>query len=170
MATLEEFIGEGMEDDFLDFDLSEIQEILNNLKNTNAIDLAHSEYLQQRCLNGADVLIEYLGKLTKMAGFYETKINTAKNKASLEYQSPDGKKASTDIRIWAGAVAPEVEELQIKMAKIKASRLVIEKKYDLLIKAHHHWKSISDGYKKSILGYSAPVFNDEKDEIPEGYR
>jgi hypothetical protein len=71
MATLGEFIGEGMEDDFLDFDLSEIQEILNNLKNTNAIDLAHSEYLQQRCLNGADVLIEYLGKLTKMAGFYE---------------------------------------------------------------------------------------------------
>ena len=170
MTTLGDFLGHDAEEDFLDFDLTDIQEILSNLKNTDAIDLAHSEYLQQQCLRGCDILIEYMGKLTKMYGLYETKISSAKNKASLEYQSPDGKKASTDQRIWAGTIAPEVEELQLKLSKIKAGKVVIEKKYDLLIKAHHHYKSISEGYKKSILGYSAPTFLDDKEEVPEGYR
>ena len=69
------------------------------------------------------------------------------------------------MRKLAGTIAPEVEELQIKLAKAKAGKMVLDKKYDILIKNHHYWKDLAAGMRKTILGYSQP--NTEK--TPEGW-
>lgn len=163
-VKLGDFIGVSLEENFMDFDLSEIQDVLMQLRNNDAIDLAHAELLQQQSLRGADILTEYLGRIVKAIGVLEAKINTAKNKAALEYKAPDGARTTTDMRIWYSAIAPEVEELQIALSKAKASKMVLDKKYDIIIKNHHYYKDIAAGLRKSILGYTT-----SKDDIPEGY-
>lgn len=160
-------IGENMEEEFMDFDLTEIQQVLSKLQHTDAIDLPHAEMLQQQSLRGADILSEYLSKIVKTVSYLEGKINTAKNKASLNYQSPDGSKITLDMRKWAGEVAPEVEALQESMSKAKGTKVLLEKKYDILIKSHHHYKDIATGLRKTILGYTAPVM--PKEDVPEGW-
>lgn len=154
---LGDLIGISMEEDFLDFDLSEIQLVLRNLSNNDPIDLAHTELLQLQALRGADVLSEYLGRMVKIVSYLESKLNSAKNKASLDYQAPNGK-TTVERAKWAGEAAPEVEELQVKLAKAKGSKIVLEKKYDILIRSHHFYKDIANGMKKTILGstQSAP--------------
>lgn len=47
---LGDFLGNELEEDFMSFDMSEIQEVLNNLKSIDAIDLPHAELLQQQAL------------------------------------------------------------------------------------------------------------------------
>lgn len=162
---LNDFVGADLEDNFLEFDLTEIQDILSTLKSTEVIDLAHAELLQLKSLRGADIISEYLGKIIKTIGTLEAKINTVRNKVSLDYKAPDGSRTTTDMRVWAGNSSPEVEEISIKLAKAKASKVVLEKKFDILIKHHHYCKDLAAGYRKTVLGYS-PI-SDEK--IPEGY-
>ena len=70
-VRLGDFIGDKLEEDFGDFDLSEIQEVLEFLQTDNAIDLAHAEQLQQKALRGADILTEYLGKIVKTVGYLD---------------------------------------------------------------------------------------------------
>lgn len=166
-VKLADFLGNELEENFMDFDLTEIQQVLEGLQNVDAIDLSHAELLQQQALRGADIITEYLGKIVKTVGYLETKVNSAKNKASLKYQAPDGAKTTADMKKWAGESSPEVEEIQIKLAKAKGSKVVLEKKYDILIKSHHHWKDIANGLKKTILGYGANT--NLTDKIPEGY-
>ncbi len=161
-VRLGDFLGTELEENFLDFDLTDIQSVLNNLKETDAFDLPHAEMLQQQSLRGADILIEYIGKLTKTVGYLENKLNKAKNKVSLEYKAPDGSKTTTDMKLWASGASPEVEEIGMSLAKAKASKIVLDKKYDLLIKSHYHFKEIADGLKKTILGYT-PV------KVPDGW-
>lgn len=163
-VRLGDFIGYELEEDFANFDLTEIQQVLVKLQDTDAIDLAHAELLQQQALRGADVITEYLGKIVKTVGYLETKVNSTKNAVSLAYQAPDGARTTADMKKWAGESAPEVEKVQIQLAKAKASKIVLEKKYDLLIKSHHHYKDIAAGLRKTILGYS---FSAEKNS--EGY-
>ena len=153
-----------LELDFQIFDLAEIQQVLDNLKDIEAIDLAHAEALQQQSLRGADVLTEYLAKIVKTVGYLESKVSSTKNKVSLEYQAPDGAKTTLDMKKWAGESSPEVEQVQIKLAAAKGSKLYLERKYEILIKAHHHFKDIAAGLRKTILGYSLPA-----DKVPEGY-
>lgn len=164
---VKDLVGENMEEDFMDFDLTEIQKVLSNLQHTDAIDLPHAEVLQQQALRGADILSEYLSKLVKTVSYLESKINSAKNKASLEYKAPDGSKTTTDMKIWASFCAPEVEQLQANLSKAKGTKTLLEKKYDILIKSHHHYKDIATGLRKTILGYSAPAM--PKEDIPEGW-
>ncbi|CAB4197068.1 hypothetical protein UFOVP1290_588 [uncultured Caudovirales phage] len=164
-VRLGDFIGDKLEEDFGDFDLSEIQEVLEFLQTDNAIDLAHAEQLQQKALRGADILTEYLGKIVKTVGYLESKINSVKNAESLAYKAPDGSRTTTDMKIWAGNSSPEVEKISIALAKAKASKMVLEKKYDILIKSHHHYKDIAQGLRKTILGYSVS----DKEPVPEGY-
>jgi len=152
--TLGAMIGTKLEEEFVSFDLTEIQEILNGLQNTNAIDLAHAEALQQRALRGADIITEYLAKLVKTVSYLESKYNSTKNKMSLEYKATDGSRTTVEMKKWAGEAAPEVEELAIKLAQAKGSKSILEKKYDILIKLHHHYKDIATGLRKSILGYN----------------
>ncbi len=164
-VKLGDLLGEDLEEEFVNFDFTEIQEVLANLNEIDAIDIAHAERLQQLSLRGADILTEYLGKVVKTVGFLETKVNSVRNKVSLDYKAPDGSKTTTDMKIWAGNASTEVEAVQIRLAKAKASKVVLEKKYDILIKSHHHWKDIASGLRRTILGYS-PV---AADKVPEGY-
>lgn len=166
-VRLGDLVGIELEEDFLQFDLSDIQQVLDNLSETDAIDLAHVEQLQQQALRGADVLTGYLGKIVKTVGYLEAKVNSTKNKASLEYEAPDGSRVTMDMRKWAGEASPAVEEVQIKLAKAKASKQVLERKYEILVKAHHHFKDIAQGLRKSILGYSSSTPTTEP--VPQGY-
>ena len=49
-VRLGDLVGIELEEDFLQFDLSDIQQVLDNLSETDAIDLAHVEQLQQQAL------------------------------------------------------------------------------------------------------------------------
>lgn len=156
VQTLKELIGEDLEEDFLSFDLSCIHEVLEQLNNTSAIDLQHCEYLQQLALRAADIVSDYLCKIVKTVSYLEFKLNSIKNKAALEYKDPDGNRTTLDMKKWYSECAPEVLEYQIKLSKAKASKLALDKKYDLLIKSHHHYKDMASGIRKSIVS-SGPI-------------
>ena len=64
-VKLSYFLGTELEEDFSNFDLTEIQKVLSKLQDIDAIDLAHAELLQQQALRGADIITEYLGKIVK---------------------------------------------------------------------------------------------------------
>jgi hypothetical protein len=165
-VRLGDLLGDSLEEEFFSFDLTEIQSVLMKLQYTEAIDLAHAELLQQQSLRGADILTEYLGKIVKTVGYLESKINSTKNKAALNYQEPNGNRTTSDMKKWYSESAPEVEEIQIRLAKAKASKMVLEKKYDILIKSHHHYKDIAAGLRRTILGYTPAQ---SQDKVPEGY-
>lgn len=145
-------MGPGVEDNFDDFDITEIQEVLSVLRNTDPIDLAHAELVSQQCLRCADILSEYLGKLTKTLSYLESSYSAAKNQASLDYEAPAGR-TTAEMKKWAGEVAPEVKAAAIKLAKAKGSKAALDKKYEILLKAHHHYKDIASGMRKTILNY-----------------
>lgn len=165
-VRLGDFIGDELEENFVDFDLTEIQQVLVKLQYTDAIDLAHAEILQQQALRGADIITGYLGKITKTVGYLESKVNSTKNKVSLDYEAGDGKRTTVEMKKWAGESSPEVVDVQIKLAKAKGSKLVLERKYEILVKAHHHFKDIASGIRRTILGYSSGTASEK---VPEGY-
>jgi len=165
-VRLGDLLGTELEEDFANFDLTEIQDVLERLQETDAIDLAHAELLQQQALRGADVIVGHLGKIVKTVGYLEAKVASTKNKVSLDYQAPDGARTTLDMKKWAGESSPEVEEVQIKLAKAKGSKLVLERKYELLVKSHHHFKDIAAGLRRTILGYSSGTTNEK---VPDGY-
>lgn len=147
---LSNILGRNNEDNFEDFNLKEIQEILAELSNQTPFDLAHGELMQQQSLRAADVCAEFLGKLQKTISFYESKINSLKNKTAMDYKTTDGSKATMDMRKFAAESSPEVEEYQIKLAKAKGAKLLLDKKYEILIKQHHFIKEICVGLKKTF--------------------
>lgn len=155
-----DFIGNDVEEDFEDFNLTEVRNVLEYLAGTNAIDLAHAEMLQQKALRGADVLSDYLGRIVKTVSFLETKVNSVKNKAALEYSAPEGR-TTVEMKKWAGESSPEVEQWQIRLAKAKGCKIYLEKKYEILIKSHHHYKDIAAGFKRTILGHTPSSFENK---------
>lgn len=162
--TLGSLIGDQLEDEFANFDLTEIQTTLASLQREEAIDLSHAEQLQQRALRGADIITEHLAKLVKTTSYLESKLNSTKNKASLEYQAPEGARTTIELKKWAGEVSPEVEVIAIKLSKAKGAKSILEKKYDILIKLHHHYKEIATGLRRSVLGYGNHSNNSETNE------
>ena len=164
-VRLGDLLGTNDEEDFKSFDLTEVQEVLEELDVNTAIDLPHAEFLQQTALRGADIITEFLGKMVKTIGYLESKINSIKNKVSLEYVDPNGGRTTTDMKIWAGNSSAEVDAISIRLASAKASKIVLEKKYDILIKSHHHYKDIAAGLRKTILGYGSNT----QEKTPEGY-
>ncbi len=124
------------------------------LKNSDPIDIAHAEMLQQKALYCADLTIEFLGKIVKTVSYLESKISTARNAAARDFKSTDGGKITADMRRWAADNSPEAESLNIALGKAKASKLVLEKKFDILIKQHHLYKDVAAGLRKTILGYT----------------
>ena len=163
MTTLGDIIGAKAEEEFSKFDLTEIQEILGVLANAEPIDIVHGERYQRLALRGADIITDYMGKIVKTVGYLESKINSTKNKTSLDYTAPEGR-TTAEMKKWAGECSPAVEDLQISLAKAKASKLVLEKKYDLLIKSHHYWKDITTGLRKTVLGYNTNMTDTEQTE------
>lgn len=156
-VKLGDLIGNDPEEEFANFDLTEIQAVLDELQKGDPIDLAHGERLQQQALRGADILIGFLGKIVKTVGFLETKVNAAKNRAAMEFKTPDGSKITADMRKFASESDPKVEELEIKLARSKASKLVLEKKFDVIIKMHHHLREITSGTRRTVLGFPQGV-------------
>jgi len=142
-------------ENFQDFDLTEVQEVLIQLKTIDAIDLAHAELLQQQALRGADILAEYLAKMVKSVAHLEAELNSTRNKVSLDYVAPDGARTTVDMKKWAGECSPEVVAVQERLAEAKGSKVYLERKYEILVKAHHHFKDIAAGLRKTILGYSS---------------
>lgn len=151
--TLGAMIGSDMEENFQSFDLSEVQEILMSLQSTEVIDIAHAEDLQRKSLRGADIICEFLGRIIKTTSYLESQLNKVKNKAALEYKAEDGK-TTMEMKKMASETSPEVEVASAKLARAKAGKSVLEKKYEILIRTHHHYKDLALGYKKSIVGQS----------------
>ncbi len=153
--TLGMLISENLTDEFENFDLTDVQEVLSSLASTDAIDIAHAEYLQQRSLYGANLIIDLLGKLIKSVSYLESKVNSIKNKVSLDYKAPNGEKTTADMKKQAGECSPDVEKYSILLARAKGAKSVLEKKYDILIKSHHHFKDIAVGQKRTIVSKSS---------------
>lgn len=161
--TLGDILGAQLEEDFRTFDLTEVQTVLQRLQDDDAIDLSHVERLQQQALRGADVLSEYLAKIVKTVAYLESQVNSTKNRVSLEYMAPDGARTTAEMRKWAGDASPEVEKVQIKLAEAKGAKVALERKFDIIVKAHHHWKEIASGLRRTVLGYNVST------PVPEGY-
>ena len=154
-VRLGDLIGTNSEEDFRNFDLTEVQQVLEQLRTTDAVDLAHAEFLQQQSLRGADILAEYMAKMVKTVAHLEAKVNSVKNKVSLEYVSPDGSRTTVDMKKWAAECSPEVTAAIEKLAEAKGGKVALERKFDIIVKAHHHYKDIAAGLRKTILGYSS---------------
>ena len=161
-VLLKDILGENFDDEFMNFDLTEVQNILSELQDTNAIDLAHAEMLQQQALRCADILSEYLSRVVKVVSYLESKLNSVKNKAALNYKPEDGARVTADMRKFASEIAPEVEAVSAAIAKARGSKVLLEKKYDILIKSHHHYKEISSGIRQTL--YSSSNTPTKKDE------
>lgn len=153
-------------EDYRNFDMTEVQSVLNQLQGTDAIDLSHAEFLQQQALRGADILSEYMAKMVKTVTYLEAQVNTTKNKASLNYTSPDGSKVTMDMRRWAAETSPDVTAAIEKLADAKGGKVALERKFDIIIKAHHHYKDIAAGLRRTILGYSSGTATEP---TPPGY-
>lgn len=148
--VLSNILGTNQEEDFENFDLKEIQEILLELRNTEPFDLAHGELMQQRALRGADVCSEFIGKLQKTISYLETKASSAKNRAALDYKGKENEKVTMDMRKFVAESDSAVEDYLLKLAKAKGAKALLDKKYELLLKQHHFVKEICIGFKKSF--------------------
>lgn len=166
IVRLGDILGNSEVEDFKNFDLTEVQQVLRRLQETDAIDLAHAEFLQQQSLRGADILSEHLAKMVKTVSFLESRLNSVKNKASLDYKAPEGFRTTTDMKIWAGNASPEVEVVANMLSEAKGGKVALEKKFDIMIRAHHHYKDIAAGLRRTILG-QGPVRTEDK--APEGW-
>lgn len=150
--TLGQLMGDRDIEEFEGFDLTEVQKVLKSLGNEEPIDIAHAEYLQQRALHGADLLIDFSAKMVKTVGYLEAKLNSVKNKCSLEYKHPDDKvRITAEMRKSASECDPKVEEISLTLAKAKGAKLAVEKKLDLLLKSHYHYKELAGNMKQGII-------------------
>jgi hypothetical protein len=147
---LKQLVGDSYTENFEEFDLAAVQQVLAALATEQAIDIAHSERLQQKTLFAADLLTEYLAKLIKTVSYLESKMNSVKNKVSLEYNAPDGGKTTMEMKKQAGESSEKVEELALLLAKAKGAKSLVERKYEILLKAHHHFKDLSSNQKKTF--------------------
>jgi hypothetical protein len=154
-VRLGDLLGPNSIEDFRNFDLTEVQAVLSELQDVDAIDLAHAEHLQQQALRGADILSEHLAKMVKTVSYLEAKVNSTKNKVSLEYVAPDGARTTVDMKKWAAECSPDVIAAQEKLADAKGGKAALERKFDIIVKAHHHYKDIAAGLRRTILGYSS---------------
>lgn len=162
--TLGELIGKDGIENFEDFDLTEIQKVLKSLSG-EAYDIAQAEFLQQRALFAADLLIDFNAKMIKTVGFLEAKLNSVKNKSALEYKGPEGVKITADMRKLAGESSDASLELAEMLAKSKGAKSALEKKLDLVLKMHYHFKEIANQQKQGIIsGSGKATFIPEKQE------
>ncbi len=149
-VTIEDIIGKENEDKFLKFDLTEVQNLVSNLQSLGVDDINHAMHLQQEALRCADILAEYLGKIVKTISYLEAKLSSKKNSVALNYDPPTGTRPSIELRKMAGESDSEVEELQVKLAKAKGAKSVLDRKFDIVVKSHHHYKDIAMGLRKTI--------------------
>lgn len=161
---IKDLIGDNLEEAFLEFDLTEVQKVVKKLQSEDVPTLAQAERLQQEALRAADVLSEHLAKIHKTIHYLTAKVSSVKNKECLNYEPPSGTRMSNELRKMAGESSDKVLELELTLAKAKGAKTAIEKKYDIVIKTHHHYKDIANGLRKTIQGYSSPIIMEEEEE------
>ena len=168
-VTLGQILGNDNVDAFEDFDMTEVQKVLKNLAVEEGFDIAHVEWLQQRCLYGVEILIDMSAKMVKTVSFLESRINSVKNKVALEYKHPDEKvRLTAEMRKAAAESSEEVEQLGILLARSKGAKLAVEKKMDLLLKSHYHFKELAANQKQGIISGSSKATGHEKDSQSYG--
>lgn len=166
--TLGQLMGTQNIEPWEEFDLTEVQQVLKSLRDNEAFDIAHAEFLQHRALYAAEILIDMIAKMIKTSGFIEARINTVKNKAALEYKCDDDKiRVTAEMRKQAGESHPEVEELGLLLARTKGARSALEKKYDVLIKMHYYFKELAQGQKQSVITGTSKSIPTEKENYPK---
>jgi hypothetical protein len=147
-TTINDIIGTcSLEEEFLHFDVSDVQFILDELNQTNIIDVAHAQYLQQKSLFAANRLCEHLSRLVKITTYLESNISKIRNKAALDYRPDNNAKVTSDLRVYASKSCSEADALESLLAKAKGAKVLLEKKYDLLLKSHYYFKEISSAFK-----------------------
>lgn len=152
MPTLGQLIGTDLIEDFNNWDFSEVEKVLQQLAMAEVPDLSHAELLQQQALRGADIISEYLSKMVKTVSYLESKLNSVKNRAALDFKPEEGQKATADMRKQFGESAPEVDQLSAQLARSKGAKVLLEKKFDLIIRAHYQYKEVAAGLRRTILG------------------
>lgn len=135
---------------FLEFDLTDIQDIVKELQNETVADLAAADNLQRRALVGADICSEHIAKLVKIITYLDVKESKIRNKTALEFKTDDGKSASVQLRKFAADASEEAEQVAYVIAKAKGTKTLLEKKYEVLIKAHHFYKEQAQTLRKTI--------------------
>jgi DNA polymerase III epsilon subunit-like protein len=166
--TLGQLMGSQNIEPFEEFDLTEVQKVLKSLRDNEAFDIAHAEFLQHRALYAAEILIDMIAKLIKTSGFIESRVNTVKNRAALEYKCEDDKvRVTAEMRKQAGESHPEVEQLGLLLAKTKGAKSALEKKYDVLIKMHYYFKELAQGQKQSVITGTSKSIPTERDNPPK---
>lgn len=151
MPTLKDIVVKDDMDAYLSFDMTEIDVILSSLKNTTACDIATSEFLQQQSLRCADIIAELLSQIVYVYSNLESELSFVKNKTSFDFKPSDDKKNTADMRKYAGESHSNIPQLTQKISAAKAARDLCQRKYELLIKAHHHYKEISTSMRKTII-------------------
>jgi hypothetical protein len=167
--SLGDLIGYELEEQFFSFDLTQVEAILSQLAEPVPSDIAHAETAQQAALRAADILATYLAKMVKHVSYLESSLNSTKNKVSLEYSASEGR-TTMEMKKWAAESSPEVDKIQIALARAKGSKLFLEKKYDLLIRQHHHLKDISSGMRRNMPSVHSTIPHQESADNEWGYK
>lgn len=166
--TLGDILGGDNVEAFDEFDMTEVQKVLKTLGREDAFDIAQCEYLQQRSLYGAELLIDMSAKMVKTVGFLEAKINTLKNRCALEYKGDDKVRITAEMRKSAAESDPKVEELSFLLARAKGARQAIDKKMDLLIKSFYHYKEVSNNQRQGIVSGTSKGFGGDREDAKHG--
>jgi len=135
-------IGETFEDDFMEFDLTLVHDLLDDINNNSAPDLYQAEDLRRRTIVGMRMLTQYEGRLIKITNYLNSKIPAIRSKYAIHYTN-EGKKDPTDkTRDYAFKSCPDAEPFEKTLAQATAARTVVQKKYELLSKAHYMYRDL----------------------------
>lgn len=145
--TLGSIIGSKPVEEFENFNMTEVQYVLSKLSFDQVIDEGSALLLAQQSLNAADILIEFIAKLTKSVSILDSKVTNLKNKVALAYKTADGR-TTAEMKKQAGESDPGVLSLQEQLAKAKGAKAAVEYKYEVVVKAHHHFKDLAGGHRK----------------------
>lgn len=169
--TLGQILGNDNVEAFKDFDLTEVQNVLKNLAVEDPFDIAHAEWLQQRALYGADLLIDMSAKMVKSVGYLESRLNSVKNKCALDYKGEDGVRVTAEMRKAASESAPAVSEISELLAQAKGAKFAVEKKLDLILKSHYHFKDLASNMKQGIISGApkAAMHSEERQDKKVGW-
>jgi hypothetical protein len=152
VITVGSLLGNDLDEAVLDFDLSEVQEVVSLLQSEDTPTIVEAERMQQKALRAADVLSEMLGKVHKTIHYLDAKCSSVKNRESLNYSPPDGVRVSIELRKMAGESSDELIALETSLSRAKGAKALLEKKYEIIIKSHHYYKDIANGLKLTVQG------------------
>jgi len=133
----------GHDDEFGEFEMSEVMSILRAAENVQASDVAHAEKLQHRCIVGTRILLEYESKIIQTVSKLSAKIPAVRAKYALSYKGEEGEKRPTDkTKDYAYKQCPEALELEEKLGLAMAAKNSLQKYQEVLNKFHYYYRDI----------------------------